>query len=89
MPSQVPANDYSGWFLQLSTRLNENSQGLFFKYCSHQQDKFSMCLQLLDSEVQELWIMAGKYLARFPGAMFSCGNSNMGVEDWRAYLDRF
>jgi hypothetical protein len=89
LPSRVPADDYSGWFLQLRTRLNENHAGLFFRFCSCKQDQLSMSLELMDSEIQELWIAAGKYLARLPDVKVFCGNSELGKEDWLAYLDQW
>jgi hypothetical protein len=88
LPSQVPSDDYSGWFLQLRTRLNENHAGLFFKFCSCKQEQLSMTLELLDSEIQEIWIAAGRYLARLPDVKVFCGNSELGKEDWLAYLNQ-
>ncbi len=84
---QVPA-DYTGWFLQLRSRLNENPQGLFFSI-GKLETGFFLHLRNFDSALQRLWVEAGKYIATFPEVTISCGNNEMNQIEWLAYLAQF
>lgn len=81
--------DYTGWFLQVRSRLHENPQGLFFQHCQLEGEKFSLHLVNYDEALQQLWIEAGKYVATFPELSISCGNTTMDQEEWIAYLAQF
>jgi hypothetical protein len=85
---RVPAN-YTGWFLQLRSRLDENSQGLFFKHCQLEGEQFSLSLYNYDPVLEGLWVEAGKYIAVFPEVSISCGNTIMNPKEWLAYLAQF
>ena len=82
---RVPA-DYTGWFLQLRSRIDENPQGLFFKHCQLEGKQFSLSLYNYDAAIQELWVEAGNYIATLPKVSISCGNSVMNQTEWLAYL---
>jgi hypothetical protein len=81
--------DYTGWFLQLQSRLDENPQGLFFKHCQLEGDQFSLSLYNYDPALQGLWVEAGKYIAAFPEVSIACGNTVMNQTEWIAYLAQF
>ncbi len=85
---EVPV-DYTGWFLQLRSRLNENPQGLFFQHCQLERETFSLHLVNYDQALQRLWIEAGKYVATFPELSISCGNTTMNQAEWLAHLAQF
>ena len=55
--------DYTGWFIQLRSRLNENPQGLFFQHYQLKENKLSLHLRNLDDASHQLWVEAGKYVA--------------------------
>jgi hypothetical protein len=82
---KVPT-DYTGWFLQLRSRLNENSQGLFFYHCRLEGERVSLHLVKYDEALQKLWIEAGKYIATFPEVSITCGNVTMSQVEWLAHL---
>ncbi len=84
----VPA-DYTGWFLQLRSRLDENPQGLFFKHCQLEGDQFSLSLYNYDPVLQGVWVEAGKYVAAFPKVSIWCGNTIMSQTEWLAHLAQF
>jgi hypothetical protein len=85
---RVPV-DYTGWFLQLRSRLDENPQGLFFKHCQLEGDQFSLNLYNYDPALQGLWVEAGKYVAAFPKVTIWCGNTIMNQTQWIAHLAQF
>jgi hypothetical protein len=85
---RVPA-DYTGWFLQLRSRLTENPQGLFFNHCRSEGERFSLSLHNYDSALQGLWIEAGKYIATFSEGSIHCGNTVMNQTEWLAHLTQF
>ncbi|MFG6094194.1 hypothetical protein SPB21_03040 [Leptothoe sp. ISB3NOV94-8A] len=85
---RVP-NDYTGWFLQLRSRLDENPQGLFFKHCQLEGEKFSLSLYNDAPAIQRLWVEAGKYVANFPKVSVWCGNTIMNQTEWLAHLAQF
>lgn len=83
---QVPL-DYTGWFLQLRSRLFHNSQGLFFSSCKIENGQLSMSLHNYDSVLRGLWVDAGKYIATFPDVIVLCGNATMDKSEWLSYLE--
>ena len=85
---RVPA-DYTGWFLQLRSRLDENPQGLFFNHCRLEREKFSLNLYNYDPVLQEVWVVAGKYVAAFPEVSICCGNTTMNQTEWLTHLAQF
>lgn len=85
---RVPA-DYTGWFLQLRSRLNEKPQGLFFKHSQLEGEIFSLYLCNYDPALQGVWIEAGKYVATFPEVSIRCGNTMMNRAEWLIYLEQF
>jgi hypothetical protein len=85
---RVPV-DYTGWFVQLRSRLDENPQGLFFRHCQLEGERFSLSLRNYDPALQGLWIEAGKYVATFPEVSISCGNTTMNQVEWLAHLAQF
>jgi hypothetical protein len=87
-PNQVPATDYTGWFLQLRSRLDQHPEGLFFAHCTAQPNGFSVHLVNYDEAVPELLVVAGRYMASFPDVTVSCGNTTLSREEWLAYLEQ-
>ena len=85
---RVPA-DYTGWFLQLRSRLDEHPQGLFFNHCQLEREKFSLNLHNYDPVLQEVWVAAGKYVAAFPEVSICCGNTTMNQTEWLTHLAQF
>jgi hypothetical protein len=85
---RVPV-DYTGWFIQLRSRLDENLQGLFFRHCQLEGERFSLSLYNRDPALQGLWIEAGKYVATFPEVSISCGNTTMNQVEWLTHLAQF
>ena len=86
--ARIP-KDYTGWFIQLRSRLDENPQGLFFQHCQLTGEKLSLHLRNCDNVSHRLWIEAGKYVATFPEVTISCGNTTMSKTKWLAYLAQF
>ncbi len=85
---RVPSN-YTGWFLQLRSRLEKNPQGLFFQHCQLNGKKVSLHLRNCDSVSHQLWIEAGKYVATFQDISISCGNTTMNKTEWLFSLAQF
>ncbi|HEU4395528.1 MAG TPA: hypothetical protein VFS92_08165, partial [Planctomycetota bacterium] len=86
-PEQVPAKEYTGWFLQLRERIPANDYGVFFAWAKTKGEGFELTLELQDDAVGEsLWPVARSALAEFPLPTIQSGNCFFTAEEWRRFL---
>lgn len=80
---RVPA-DYTGWFLERTSRLPDHDGGLFVFGAGVHQDRFHMTVENKGTD-GELWQSACRLLARwFPDGEFHSGNCRFTAEEFLA-----
>mgnify|MGYP007012666349 CR=1 FL=1 len=77
----VPQKSYDGWYLQEISSIPKTSQGLFFRHCKQEGDKFDISLQRTEL-CDNVWNSLKIIFLRFQDVEISSGNCKFNREQW-------
>lgn len=86
VPVAYVPNQYEGWFLQQTDRIDSTSGGVFFFTSRGNGTGFEIQLQRHDAEDDPVWSRCSQYLGNFKEAEVHCGNAKLSGSAWLARI---
>ncbi|MFN7253546.1 MAG: hypothetical protein ACK4M9_22650 [Anaerobacillus sp.] len=85
LPEQVPYPDYSGWFLQETSKFPYTQFGVLIEHVQNNEVGFSISINKYDAETH-LWVALTKVIAEFSNVEIHTGNCQLTGAQWINYL---
>lgn len=79
--SDIPQQEYDGWYLQAVDLIPKTSQGLFFRHCKDNGNSFDISLQRTELS-DDIWSTLKEVILRFKNIEIRSGNCKFSNEQW-------
>lgn len=83
---KVPFPDYSGYFVQILSKIHKTDKGLFFKFVSVENDKLSIGIENQD-ENTELFKTVQLIVSDWTNSTINSGNVKFSGAEFKKYLE--
>lgn len=85
-PQDMPYPEYSGYYIQLTEKINTTDEGIFISHIGLQDDKLIVSFENKDEQLSDVWRDLTLILSDFPNVKISCGNCEFDGMGWKEYL---
>lgn len=84
--SEVPYPNYGGYFIQLSTRIEETREGILIDKIELINHEMRASFSNKDPHLQNAWIFLTSIIADIQNVKITCGNCEFTGEEWKQIL---
>jgi len=84
--AEIPYPDYSGYFFQLTARIAGTADGIFIKFLSLKDQRFSVSFELWDKDLNSQFMILQQIVGEFKDVEIDCGNCIFSGPEWIQYL---
>lgn len=86
-PDRLPYPEYSGYYIQLENRIDQNREGIFIAHVGKNETSISLGFQNKDQELKSVWIDLTRVLSELFNVNIKSGNCTFDGHEWKRYLD--
>jgi hypothetical protein len=83
---EIPYPDYSGYFFQLTDRIADTANGVFIKFLSLKDRRFSVSFELWDKDMKSQFTVLQQIVGELEEVEIHCGNCIFSGQEWSQYL---